>query len=169
MRTGLGTKIFTFLLLVGMISLLTFNYMTTRETLVWLLGNSQPILLFALALSLVDLAGMSRVLSGEKPNQTNKNLYGILTVVWIIAIFVDIALTYVWAKYMLDSTGGYGPLSKIGVNAQDWFPLAIALAEACIRIPLVLMIGELIDGMRHSARRGAVNMSNMGMPAPKPK
>jgi len=131
------------IMLLGLLCFLFFNFTTTWETMQVLLGDTTSVLLFAVAISLVDFAGIARIFTPEDDLRKENAFVLIMLFVWLVAAFADILLTWWWAALMMEQTNAASHLpSGFGNTMLVVFPWAIAFMEFAIRVPLVLMVGQ---------------------------
>lgn len=173
-NTHVRANLFALVLLTGLGCFLLFNYATTYETLGIMLGRTTNVTLFAVAVSMVDFAGLARVLTPNTSMKDEGVFVYVLLGVWLVAAAVDIILTWWWVALRMETVnaGQYLP-PGVGAWMTEVFPWAVAFMEFAIRVPLVLLVGQYGDKIlepfkRTSFARGGPVASSMapkqGMP-----
>lgn len=130
------------LLLGGLALLIIFNFSTTYETLNQLFGGGMAILVFSISFSLVDFAGIARVLTPDEDIRDEPPFIWLLFGVWLIAALIDIITTWWWATLRMQAYGGLNHLPTDMAWMASLLPWGIAISEFCIRVPLVILIGQ---------------------------
>ena len=130
------------LLVLGLVFFLLFNYFTTYDTMTMMLGDSNPVILLVIGITIIDLAGFTRVITKEDELSRESLIVWISFFVWIVAALVDLVFTAWWAFLMMQNAPIPANTPVAWVKA---FPWAVALIEFCIRIPLVLVLGKILD------------------------
>lgn len=168
-------SIFAYILLLGLVLFLLFNFRTTFETMSDMLGGDSNILLFSIAISIVDFAGLARLFTPETDMSDESTFIWIMLFVWLVAAGVDIILTAWWVAIRMEAAGTSGMLPSFFGN---WmivvFPWAVAFMEFAIRVPLVLLVGQygdkLLQGFpRVPFRPGQKSMPSWAKPTIRPK
>jgi hypothetical protein len=150
--TGMKTKSLAIGLVFGLVLFMLFNFATTLEVMYELLGNDWTILVFALAVSMVDFFGLARVATPESKLKDEDVIVWVLMFVWILAAAADVILTAWWVVVKMQGTPAVQHLSTFGGQYLiALFPWAIAIIELAIRAPLVLLIGSYGDKLFHSS------------------
>jgi hypothetical protein len=170
--------LFALILLVGLGCFLWFNYMTTLSTLDRVLGDTKSVTAFAIAISMVDFAGIARVFTPETNLKDESIFVYVMLGVWMVAAFVDIILTWWWVALQMSNAGAAAHIPEgIGGWMLELFPWAVAFMEFAIRVPLVLLVGQYGDRLLHirlpNIKRSSAQRPSMpniahggGMPVP---
>lgn len=141
MKTKYTTAI---LLIAAMLLFIYFNFSTTKQTLEWKLGADGAVTAFAVAISLVDFAGIARVSAGlgvVKNRATTEDTFKpILGAIWFIAIALDVALTFMWGQYR---TVIENPGATVTQQESVVISLMVAIAEVTLRVPLVIAVSRM--------------------------
>ena len=134
------------LLSVGLLLFLSFNFFTTYDTFAEMLGEGGVIVLLVGGVSAVDLAGLTRVITPEADFRRERMVVYITFAVWLLAAAVDIVLTAWWAMLrMSETTVAVGVPSETSTFMLNVFPWAVAITEFCIRVPLIIVLGKILD------------------------
>ena len=138
-----------------------------------MLGDTVSVLLFSVAVSMVDFAGLARVLTPETKMKDEGFFVIGMFIVWIAAALCDILLTWWWATLQMEAVNAGANLpANVGIWMLEVFPWAIAIMEFAIRMPLILMIGhygEQLFDVKITLPRRNTRMSTPGFkPQSKP-
>jgi hypothetical protein len=135
-------------LLLALAGLILFNIYTNIDTLNALLGVTFGTAAFAIAVSLVDLFGLSKVITKEDSWENEPVWVYVATGIWGLAVIVDIGFTAIWVAMRL------APVAP-PTNFPEWemlmrlFPWIFSATEALIRIGLVLTLAYAGEKIVH--------------------
>lgn len=142
------TNSFAILLVVATLCFIYFNYSTTKEMLVAIWGSDPWIIAFAMAIAAVDFAGLARMNSDHKSENESDyeddefDLRKLLTFVWLFSVGGDLFLTWLWASWKMEAHTTTTLTTDMYQSAKIIAPIMIAISEAAIRIPLIIMLSR---------------------------
>lgn len=135
-------------LVLALVLFLYFNISTSLETFDVMLGNTGPIHALVLAFCLLDFLGLVRVVTPDQDMKDEPAVVWITFGIWLLASTIDILFTTWWVYLQMADN-----LLTIPEAVPPWlvtlFPVAVALVEFCIRVPLMLVLGMILDRKLH--------------------
>lgn len=140
-------KVFVIVVLIGLICFLMWNFGTSWSFLKWMLGDTNEVLALAVAVTLVDVAGLARLFTPAQKMRDEGLFVWLLGFVWILSLVADIVLTYYFVVFWVYDVNPVIPPNAVEVYTL--FPWAVAIIEVGIRVPLVLLVGSYGDRMLH--------------------
>lgn len=140
------TKIVLGVLFLALSCLFWFNFETTRQSFRWMIGNTYLVTFLAVAISLLDAAGVYMVTVGISRSKEiiDDVFYWLLLLAWVLSTFSDIALTYFWGRIMIYDAPALVS-GRIDLETVKLIPFIIAFSEFGMRVPLVISLGRLLS------------------------
>lgn len=133
------------LLFMALGCLFWFNFATTRQSFIWMIGEPVLVTVLAVAISLIDIAGVYMVTVGVSRSKDviDDVFYWLLLLAWVLSTLSDLVLTYFWGSMMIFDSPAL-KLGRIDEKMIILLPGVIAISEFGMRIPLVISLGRLL-------------------------